>query len=478
MLKKNATILFLLISNYTLAQNFINGDFEINTAGIDQINLSNSAFNSFISNCNAFGTNGNMDIITSTTYSGGPYSGDWYIGLTGGGTDMIALDLTTPLINGNSYTISFYDKKAVGYIALPIEVGLSTTNNSFGILIHTSSNFPVDSTWTQRTFTFIAPSTGQFITVRQQGPISTSNWVNIDKFSFDCPINLNLGNDTTICQGQSVMLSGGSATSYLWSNGSTSSTINASSPGIYWVQSSNGQCSMTDSITISINQSPYLGKDTTICQGQTVTLNGGPADSYLWSDGSITSSINAATSGTFWLQATHGQCLTTDSINIAINQYPDPNLGNDTTICQGQTITLSGGLATSYLWSNGSTASFIKVSSSGVYWVQTTNGLCGNSDTLLISTCEIGVEFPNVFTPNGDGINDDFIPKKYNGVLKANLTIYNRWGKKLFYTDNPIAWNGYHKGNICSDGTYFWIVQYTTITNESKSIKGFLTLIK
>ena len=50
------------------------------------------------------------------------------------------------------------------------------------------------------------------------------------------------------------------------------------------------------------------------------------------------------------------------------------DLGNDTTLCQGQTLTLNGGLATSYLWSNGSTASSINASTSGTYWVQVSNG--------------------------------------------------------------------------------------------------------
>lgn len=91
----------------------------------------------------------------------------------------------------------------------------------------------------------------------------------------------------------------------------------------------------------------------------------------------------------------------------------------------------------------------------------------------------VEIKLPNVFTPNNDGINDNFIPTLYKGVSNGTLRIFNRWGQELLYTDNLLqGWNGYYKGDICSDGTYYWIVQYTTITNELQELKGFLTLIK
>jgi gliding motility-associated-like protein len=210
-------------------------------------------------------------------------------------------------------------------------------------------------------------------------------------------------------------------------------------------------------------------------------LNGGSAAGYLWSNGSTTSSINVLTSGTYWLQAGIAQCSSTDSINIIFDSAPTINLGNDTTICQGQTITLNSDPAVSYLWSNGSTLSSINVSASGTYWAQASNGQCSNTDSLSIyvSNCELEIELPNVFTPNRDGLNDNFIPVKYKGVTTATLKIFNRWGIQLFNTDNlQQGWNGYYNGSICSDGTYYWIVQYTTSSSEPQELKGLLTLIK
>ena len=67
---------------------------------------------------------------------------------------------------------------------------------------------------------------------------------------------------------------------------------------------------------------------------------------------------------------------------------------------------------------------------------------------------------PNVFTPNDDGVNDLFQPyQPYTNVEKIDMTIYNRWGRKVFHTEEPnINWDGkdYLSKERCSDGTYFY----------------------
>ena len=267
MLKKTCLLLLIIFCKETLGQSFLNGSFEFNIAGINQINITNSQYNNFMANSFAFGNfngggpnGGDMDIITSNAYCGLAQNGAWYVALTGSGTDAISLKLSTPLTSGQTYTISFYDRFCSGFSGAvkPFQIGLSTVNNNFGSVIYNAPN--AIGTWTLRKFVFVAPNNGQFITVQINGGGASgtnSTWSQIDNFSFDtCAINLNLGNDTTLCQGQSLMLNAGSAASYLWSNSSTAPSINASTSGTYWVQSSNGQCSATDSITVSINQYP------------------------------------------------------------------------------------------------------------------------------------------------------------------------------------------------------------------------------
>jgi hypothetical protein len=347
MLKSLRNIVFLLLSNVAFGQSFINGDFEINSAIIDQVNLPNELFNAYMPNCNGFGTYGNLDIINSNTWGGGgAYSGAWYIALTAGGSDILSIELDMPLVTGNSYTITFYDRKDILYNTFPIEIGLSSSNNSFGTLVYTTPTLALDHIWTQRTFTFIAPNNGQFITVQQQGGY-TVEWVHVDNFFFDCSINPDLGNDTTLCQGQSITLNGGSATSYLWSNGSTASSINVSAPGNYWVQASNEQCSAIDTIAITLDLLPEinLGNDTSFCnQIQHIispTNSGGTISNFVWQDNSTGNSLITSNNGNYWLQASNSCGVSIDSINIVFFQAIIPS---DTVfICPGSTFTLANG---------------------------------------------------------------------------------------------------------------------------------------
>src|SRR5690242_12780899 len=78
------------------SQSFLNGSFESNSVSGDQINMTNAAFNAAMANTFAFGSYGDMDIITSSTW-GPPQSGSWYVALTGGGTDIITLKASAPL---------------------------------------------------------------------------------------------------------------------------------------------------------------------------------------------------------------------------------------------------------------------------------------------------------------------------------------------------------------------------------------------
>lgn len=78
---------------------------------------------------------------------------------------------------------------------------------------------------------------------------------------------------------------------------------------------------------------------------------------------------------------------------------------------------------------------------------------------VCIDECEY-YELPNVFTPNGDGINDIFIPFPYKFVEKVNMTIYNRWGNEVFKTEDPdINWDGtdMQTGKPVSDGVYYYV---------------------
>lgn len=102
---------------------------------------------------------------------------------------------------------------------------------------------------------------------------------------------------------------------------------------------------------------------------------------------------------------------------------------------------------------------------------------------ICVDNCPV-YELPNVFTPNGDGQNDLFIPLPYRFVKDIDIKIYDRWGLLMFETSNPdILWNGNNQSTktLCTDGTYF----YVCIVNEIRIdgikpsvLRGFVQLIK
>ena len=95
-------------------------------------------------------------------------------------------------------------------------------------------------------------------------------------------------------------------------------------------------------------------------------------------------------------------------------------------------------------------------------------------------------ELPNVFTPNGDGINDFFTPlPDYRFVKNIDIKIFDRWGLQLFETNDPnILWDGknyYQSKKLCPDGTYFYICTVNEIRIDGiqpRVLKGFVQLIQ
>jgi len=229
-------LLFIPYSINLLSQKFINGDFEIHNAIIDQINLSNDDLNKTLSGVTAFGSYGDVDIIKSNNYGGsGAFKGTWYIALTGGKTDIVAIEINQNLIKGKKYSISFYDRKTPGYQATSIQIGLSEQNQVFGDIVYTSSEAPLLNTWTKREFTFIAPNNGKYLTV--QMPLgSISDWVNIDCFNFEntkqnhiCDSIISITASQKIIQkGESTILSAQGGENHKWINNLNSEELQGS----------------------------------------------------------------------------------------------------------------------------------------------------------------------------------------------------------------------------------------------------------
>ncbi len=170
-----------------------------------------------------------------------------------------------------------------------------------------------------------------------------------------------------------------------------------------------------------------------------------------------------------------------DTAAIALQSKPLTfSLGNDTVVCKGQTLALQpNGVFTTYRWNDGSTLPQKQVSTGGNYILQVTNaGGCTASDTVHVSTGCGDLVFPSGFTPNGDGKNELYGPTGgFSLVKNYRLLVYNRYGSKVFETDNPYQrWNGLMNNGQKLSGTYVYIATYL-YDGAQKVKKGTITLI-
>ena len=189
---------------------------------------------------------------------------------------------------------------------------------------------------------------------------------------------VNLGPDVNQCGGNVVLDAGNQGSSYVWSNLSNNETTTVSSSGIYSVTVFSEICSASGSVAVSINPVPVvnLGPNIRQCGGK-VTLDAGNNNySYLWSASSDSNIITVDSTATYYVTVTdqNSLCTATDSVQVTIDTLPVVNLGPDTTQCGGSITLFAGNPGSVYLWSNGSSADTLSVTSSGIYRVTVTNG--------------------------------------------------------------------------------------------------------
>ena len=197
--------------------------------------------------------------------------------------------------------------------------------------------------------------------------------------------------NASVCFGQSSTLTASGAVEYLWSNGSTSSSI-VVSPSLATTYSVIGTnsigCQSSVVITINVKNIPMLSvNSTSICSGQSTTLTATGAVSYLWNTGALTSSITISPTNTtiYTVTGTTNNCssVTTGTVNVT----PIPVvMVNSASICSGQTTVLTASGAASYLWNTGQTSASLSVNplSNTTYSVTGFNGACTSGTTATV----------------------------------------------------------------------------------------------
>jgi len=198
---------------------------------------------------------------------------------------------------------------------------------------------------------------------------------------------------STLCVGDTLILTGNGATTYSWNNGITDNTpFVVTTSNNYIVTGFNGSCSDTAQISITVNTLPIVtataSPPTTLCIGDTLNLTGNGATTYSWTNGVIDNTpFVVTTSSNYIVTGTDANgCSDTAQISITVNPPPTVTITSSpsSTLCVGDTLTLTGNGATTYSWNNGITDNtpFVVTTSSN-YIVTGANGSC--SDTAQIS---------------------------------------------------------------------------------------------
>lgn len=303
------------------------------------------------------------------------------------------------------------------------------------------------------------------------------------------PYPFSLGPDTLLCPGESIRVAPNipEATAWEWSTGATTPAVTISNTTNLWaLVEINNTCSVVDTIFINYNRLKKLdlGNDTSICKGSFLVLTADFGNGqYLWQDGSDQATYYVTKPGFYYVHAQIGRCESMDSISVRFEDTLRVNLGPDTLLCRNEVYQLraTGAGGGTYKWQDSTSTPMYTVTRPGFYAMVATNS-CGTSvDSVEVKyqDCQCQLYFPTAFSPNGDGRNDYFRPVYRCPIYDYTLSIYNRWGERIFYTTDPqVGWNGRVNGTLADIATYVWIVDYKeVITRFTVHKTGTITLV-
>jgi gliding motility-associated-like protein len=285
---------------------------------------------------------------------------------------------------------------------------------------------------------------------------------------------INASGPVTFCQGGSVTLSSNYPVGNLWSNGATTSSITVSTAGNYSVTvTATGGCSGVSAVTtVTVNSLPVptitAGGPTSFCQGGSVTLSSNFNSGNQWSNNQNTSSINVTATGSYSLTVTDANGCTGSAgpTNVTVNPLPAAPVissGGSTTICSGNSVTLTSSYNSGNQWSSGQNSSSITVSTAGNFTVTYTDANGCTSVSLPTTVTVNPTPTSNFLIPPAICIVDN-ATVTYQGNAPANAT-YN-WD---FGGGNIVSGTGQGPYTINFPGTGTYTVSLTVTNNNCTS---------
>ena len=327
----------------------------------------------------------------------------------------------------------------------------------------------------------------QTITITQPGAI-------IPNASVVANVSCNSGTDASLTASPS---GGSSPYTYNWSNGQTTQTATGLVAGSYTVTITDATgCTNTQVISVSqpaainVTASSTPSACTSNSGTATASSSGGTGPyTYSWSDGQTASTATGLASGIYTVVVTDANgCSQTQTITVLNFTANATVTASSTIIITGNSSQLTATGGGTYLWTPASGLSCTTCSNPVATPTVTTTYCChvidsnGCTDDVCIT---INVEIPcgelfvpNAFSPNNDGEND-FECVLGNCIESLTFTIFDRWGEKVFETNDPkICWDGNYHGKAMNTAVFVYQFEAKLNTGETISKKGNITLIR
>jgi gliding motility-associated-like protein len=321
---------------------------------------------------------------------------------------------------------------------------------------------------------------------------------------------VSITHDTLICPEVNVRLNATGGSSYSWTPSATLSDPFIADPTAAPVKNTTyvvevndiaTGCTSSDSVAITLRPYPVFSAiaDTAVCRGTDILMYANGGDSYQWSPAASLDNPFSAnpvaqplSSTIYSVYMTENTCHfdTTIDVHITVNPVPEVTAQRSNDInCLVTTAQLNATGANAYQWSPAvhldnafkpnpvagiDTTTLFKV-------VGKNNYGCMAEDTVTVKVTKEGNPLylvPNAFTPNGDGVNDCFSVRKWGNIQLEELSVYNRWGEKVFYSKNLMdCWDGTYKGVQQPSGTFVYVIRAKSFCGPVYR-KGLVTLIR
>ncbi|MEM7655738.1 MAG: hypothetical protein AAF399_06375, partial [Bacteroidota bacterium] len=265
--------------------------------------------------------------------------------------------------------------------------------------------------------------------------------VEVEACASRLPDSLIVWQDLSLCQGERLNLSLSVPTAQIqdlqWADGSEAPQRQIDEAGWYQVSAVVNDCPIMDSVEVvpGVAENLSLIGDSLLCPGEQLRLSVVDENTnWQWQDGFSEAERVLREPGVWILETATPSCIRTDSFELKLQILPDFPYPSDTILCQKDRweIDISVPEAT-YLWGDGSTLPIQSIETSDLYTVRIETRCFQEILQFVVNTVDCGCEafVPNVFSPNGDGIQDDFRFQLQPGAIFQRLLVFDRYGRQM-----------------------------------------------